>query len=66
MHNVEKIFSLNSKVSRNSTEDRYGVDADEGAEFDKKGLDLKNDPLEDSRLILDQIWLRLIKHEHLK
>ena len=45
-----KIFSLNSKVSRNSTEDRNGVDADEGAEFDKKGLDLKNDPLEDSRL----------------
>ena len=29
---------------------KNGVDADEGAEFDKKGLDLKIDPLEDSRL----------------
>ena len=47
------MFSLNSKVPRNSTEDRNGVDADEGAEFDKKGLDLKNDPLEDSRLSID-------------
>ena len=47
------IFSLNSKVSQNSNEDRNGADADEGAEFDQKGLDLKNDPLEDSRLSID-------------
>ena len=43
-------FSLNSKISQNSNERENGVDADEGAEFDKKGLDLKIDPLEDSRL----------------
>ena len=41
---------MNSKVSQNSNEGKNGVDADEGAEFDKKGLDLKIDPLEDSRL----------------
>ena len=41
---------MNSKISQNSNEGENGVDADEGAEFDKKGLDLKIDPLEDSRL----------------
>ena len=41
---------MNSKISQNSNEGENGVDADEGAEFDKKGLDLKTDPLEDSRL----------------
>lgn len=47
------IFSLNSKISQNSNEGKNGDDADEGAEFGKKGLDLKTDPLEDSRLSID-------------